>query len=314
MKMLNAALIMSGLFGSFFSTKALAHGVVFPNSAHFALKSTNKALANYPASGSSRAFAASIKTLTGATIKNTVLSAPLNNVSGKFSGTYYYSSVAADNGVFESNVVFSAYFPFGNSSFNNGAHMVTTYVGNVSNYISTGLHPVASINLFHSDHVSGAQGVLQGFYDKAAANGYNQGIQSLQHPTGGLLFGTTYFGEGSLTTYDQSFPAFLALGNNAYNSSSAAMRAFAGNLTISPLPISYLQFGKIIRPITNGNLFSTTYYPLSSLSPNPPFGPAPPGIYFANGYFGLTIGSNPLNTLLYRFIEEIPIHSRVTFF
>jgi len=271
---------------------ASAHAPIVP--VHFAhsLKVTNHALANMPVSGSSRAFQSTIKTITGLSIKNTILNTPLNGISGQFSGVAYY-------GYGNASVTYTNYtnFPatsfFGPGPLNGGFASGSQFVSSVGNSITAGIPAAgkANINLFPNSlaghTVSGAQRILQGYYNQAATNGYNGGLYLLQHPTGGLLFGTTYYSSAS-------YPGFFAFGNNYFASASAAKNALSG-LTLPASTMSYIQFGKIVRPITNGILTSTQFYN----SPyNPPYSIVP-GHLSVDGYFGVAIGSNPLNVPIY---------------
>src|ERR1700679_3841808 len=98
-------------------------------------QSTKNILANFPVSGSSRAFATSIKTLSGATIKYTILNAPLNNISGQFNGALYGKASDGAAGYFGA---FPAFLPFGNNPANGGTFLSNSVFNNLSNSISTG--------------------------------------------------------------------------------------------------------------------------------------------------------------------------------
>jgi hypothetical protein len=285
---------------------ASAHALVVP--IHFAhgFKATNNALANVPVSGSSRAFQATIKSLTGLSIKNTILNAPLNGISGQFSGVAYLGYTNATV-TYTNDFNFPATAFFGPGPLNRGYAVGDQFVSSVGNSITGGI-PTAgkvSIDLFpHSiagHTISGAQRILQGYYNQAATNGYNGGLYLLQHPTGGLLFGTTYYS-------GTSYPGLFAFGNNYFASASAAKQALSG-LTLPASTMSYIQFGKIVRPITNGIFTSTQFF---NYPYNPPYSVVP-GHLSNDGYFGVAIGSNPFNVPIFSNGLSFP-HTGPTFF
>lgn len=279
----------------------LHHGSLVTPSAHLA-----NSFRNIPVSGSSRAFYTSIKTLTGATIKNTVLNAPLTNISGQFNGVAYYSMSNATSGTYYNYYNFSSLISFGSTPLNNGFAGPAITITNTANSITTNLVPLKIFPVSFGGHaVSGAQRALQGYYNGAATSGYNAGINILQHPTGGLLFGTTYYGGGNSFS---SYPGFQAFGNNPFASAAVAGGAFT-NLQLPASTASYIQFGKLFRPITNGLVYSTQYYPPNYSTY---FGTAGPGLFYGDGRFIIAIGSNPLNTLIYG--THATILSMPTFF
>jgi hypothetical protein len=279
----------------------LAHAPVLLLKSNISFHHANNAFANVPVSGSSRAFASTIKTLVGTTIKNTVLHAPLNNISGQFTGIDFYSTTSAGGTGFyyrdPPNIIqFGSSNPFSTSqpgSQNFGlVNSITGLPGAVS-FLPLG-HPV-----------SGAQRALFNYYGTAAASGYNAGINILQHPTGGLLFGTAYYGP----PYGNSYPAFEAFGNNPYVA-MANSPSFSSLTLTQPLQ-SYIQFGKFIRPITSG-LVTGTYYGPTSYSP--PYSQPAPGPYISfYKPFALSIGKDPFNTLLYAPISGNP-YSGLSYF
>jgi hypothetical protein len=271
---------------------AFAHAPAFPINISHGFHSIH-VLANMPVSGSSRAFQTTIKSITGLTIKNTILNTPLNGISGQFSGVTYYSLNNASNGIYQNSMNLPAIAGFGANPLNNGISGQLTHITDVSNSITGGLPPkVSFLNLFPNTiggrTVSGAERLLQGYYNQAGTNGYNAGLTILQHPTGGLLFGTTYYNAGP-----SSNPGFFAFGNNPFASIPVAQASNNNGLTLSQLPTSYIQFGKFTRIITNGLFTSSQYITL-------PFTNyvATPGRAFGQGYFGIAIGSNPLNNLI----------------
>jgi hypothetical protein len=156
--------------------------------------------------------------------------------------------------------------------------------------------------------VFGAQRALLTEYNAAATGGYSVGVSVLQHPTGGLLFGTNYYGTNNLA----SASGFEAFGNNPFASNAVASQfQFGSGFSLSQPLASYVQFGKFIRPISNGSVFGTYYLPMQS---NPPFGlPLAPGTFFGAGYFVSAIGSNPLNVGLFMHVIPVPFGSP-TFF
>jgi hypothetical protein len=273
---------------------ASAHAPVVPFSFAHGYRAATHGLYNVPVSGSSRAFYTSIKTLTGVTIKNTVLNAPLSNISGQFSGVAYYSVSNATSGTYQNFYNFPSVITFGSNPLNNGyLSSIPVTLTNTANSITTNLLPLKIFPTSFGGHaISGAQRALQGYYNGAATSGYNAGINILQHPTGGLLFGTTYYGGG---TSFQSYPGFQAFGNNPFASAAVAGNAFT-NLQLPTSTASYIQFGKLFRPITNGLVYSTQYYPTNYLTS---FGTPGPGLFYGDGRFIIAIGSNPLNTFLY---------------
>ncbi len=305
------SIAFAALMGWLAQAPVLAHAPVFGTllPVHHATTSPNiRLLSNTPVSGSARAFQASMKLIVGGTIKNTVLNAPLNNISGQLTGYdyFHYSSGFA--------APYSADFPnvlaFGSNPLNNGYFNTAGINVPFGNVFSTGLQPVSSINLFHSA-VSGAQRTLQGYFNAGATAGYNGGISLLQHPTGGLLFGTVTFqsSPGSNTYY--SAPSFYAFGNNPYASAAVAQNIYNNPITLSqPLP-SYIQFGKIIRPITNGYLYGTYY---GAAIRNPPFGAGVPNPYQGFGYNIYGFGTNPFNTGMFVDPARAMTFSPYTFF
>jgi hypothetical protein len=283
---------------------ASAHAPVVPFSFAHGYRAATHGFANFPVSGSSQAFAKSIKFITGTTIKNTVLNAPLTNVSGQFNAVTYYSFTSGGVGPFY-NFPYSV--AFGSNSLNTGSMGVVNGT-NLSNSLSTVLTPIKIFpGSFGGHAVSGAQRALQGYYNSAATAGYNTGITLLQHPTGGLLYGTEYYNRGG--TSFESYPGFQAFGNNPY-ASNAVAQANYGTLSLSQPLTSYIQFGKIIRPITNGFVFGTIYIP--TVVVHPPYGPAM-GPVSSTGYFGLAIGSHSLNTSLVGTYRSIPLNSMTYF-
>jgi len=123
---------------------AFSHGSASISSAHtLALIHSTHTFVKVPVSGSSQAFYKSIKFLSGASIKNTVLNAPLSNISGQFNGTLYYNDTGPGlTGTFYS---FPAIQAFGNNPLNNNAYGEYVPIPNVSTYINGGLaHAVAA--------------------------------------------------------------------------------------------------------------------------------------------------------------------------
>jgi hypothetical protein len=245
-----------------------------------------------PGSLATKAFVNNFRTIAQGSLNNTVLTAPLNHLSGQFTGVAYYSYTNANAGKYVNYYNFPDTVYFGAGPMNNGAAGGTHAITSLGNSLTTGLHTIPLLPSKIIGHVSGAERAVLNYYDQAATGGYNTGISVLQHPTGGLLFGTTYYdgSPGSMISY----PGFQAFGSNPYASSAIAQASLNG-LTLSPLPASYIQFGKFVRPISNGFLFGTQYYPQTY---NPPY-VAGPGPYYGDGYFAIAIGSNPLNSLFY---------------
>jgi hypothetical protein len=241
-------------------------------------------------SGATRALQTNLKFISEGTLKNTVETLPLNNVSGQFNGTVYYTSTNQLQGTYSN---YPAFYPFGSNAFNNGSAYVATNISNLSNSLSTGLHPVSFLpSTFLRNSVSGAERAYARLYDTAAAGGYNTGLSVLQHPTGGVLFGTTYYAYGG-NTY-QSYPGFFAFGNSYFTSSAGAFNSYGISLS-KPLA-SYIQFGKLTRLVKNGLLSGTQYYPNNY---NPPYGTTTETALNSYGYFNTAIGSNPFNTGIY---------------
>jgi hypothetical protein len=267
------------------------HASLTPLNFHFSSKAT---ALNYrsllPVSGSSKAFAENLKLITGGTIKNTVLYAPLQNVSGQISSVNYYSETSGYPTTFYSYPSFNA---FGSNPLNVGGSGNVVTIMNFSNTLSTNLKPVSIFPFTEHSALSGAQRSLLGYYNLAASNGYNAGIKILQNPTGGLFYGTSYYyPTGNVYS---SYREFYAFGSSPYAQASVASSFFGGSTLSAPLT-SYLQFGKLTRIIHNGLLVGTDYYPYSYSSP---IYAGYPGPYYNQGANVLAIGSNPLNTGVY---------------
>jgi hypothetical protein len=266
-----------------------------------------------PLSNASKAFAFNIKTISSAAFNNTVLNTPLINVSGQFTGVSYLSTTPGFAGPFHTlspNVV-----PFGSNPLNNGfdtfisgSPVNLTFFGNslMLGGVKSGGRLIPSAVFAHLVPPSGAERAFQNLYKQAGLAGSSAGLQVLAHPTGGLLFGTTYYQNATFGATDFNiYPGFEAFGNNPFASFAAAQNFVTNPLNLTQPLVSYIQFGKFTRYISNGLLYGTFYYPVTDnalrntlLSTNiqPPFGPGTPNPFDASGFFGVAIGSNPLNT------------------
>jgi hypothetical protein len=276
----------------FCQARTEAHPVLPVN---FSLNFHRNSIPFTPISGSSRAFALTLKNIAGASIINTVQRAPLQNLTGQLNGTAYLNFSSGAAGTYTNTDFAGPYLAaFGNSNLAT-TFATTANITDVSNSFTTGLRPVISLPIFGKGITSGAERTLAGYYNAAAGAGYNTGIAILAHPTGGLLFGTQYYinSTSNLTNYLEQ-PGFFAFGNNIYNSAAVTQMAAANGVNLTGPLFSYLQFGKIIRPITNGILFGNYFVPPTYY---PPFGPATPGTLNNFNFFAQTIGSNPYNTL-----------------
>jgi hypothetical protein len=268
------------------------------------------AFSGVPVSRTSKAYASSVRNIIEATIKNTVEKAPLNNISGQLVGVDYYSYSSGVSGVF--NIDYPNVIAFGYSNpLNNGyVGSISHTVASLNNSISTGLPIIKTpINIFPSSingHVfSGAQRQLQSYYSAAARSAYNAGATALEHPTGGLLFGTNYYSNG--TASFARYSGLEAFGNNSLASESTIetlLNQSRGLILSHPLA-SYIQFGKFTRPISNGFLTGTISYRTP-----PPYGAGSPGTYFSEGYYNVAIGSNPLNVGTHATGVSLPLQSK----
>jgi hypothetical protein len=302
---------------------ALAHAPIVP--IHLSgLKAARTGYVNMPVSGSSKAFALNIKTLAGVvykntyqnTLQNTILTTPLNGISGTLNGVSIYSF---SNGVAGPFYVYPSGLAFGSSPLNIPSGPANSISNSFSGFPTSTTFPTVSIRIFPSTigghGFSGAERALQGYYNGAASAaynsgrvaGYNGGILALEHPTGGLLFGTTYYNRGGSSF--QSYPGGFAFGNNYY-ASAAGAAASNGTLSLTQPLASYLQFGSIIRPVSNGFVIGELYY--ASGASNPPYG-TNPGPFLAINRFAGAFGSNALNTFSYSNFVNIPLNS-LTFF
>ena len=301
---------------------ALAHAPIVP--IHLSgLKAARTGFSNVPVSGSSKAFALNIKSLAGAvykntyqsTLQNTVLTTPLNGISGTLNGVTIYSFSSGFGGPFD---VYPSGIAFGSSPLN-APGSVNSISNSFSGFPASTTFSTVSLRIFPSTigghGFSGAERALQGYYNGAASAGYNSGrvagynagIAALEHPTGGLLFGTTFYNRGG--TSFESYPGGFAFGNNYYASAAGAAAA-DGNLRLTQPLTSYLQFGNIIRPVSNGFVIGELYY--ASAGGNPPYG-TNPGPFYAVDKFAGAFGSNALNTYGYANYVNIPLNS-LTFF
>jgi len=277
------------------------HGV-FPAN-HLAASHLLSTIHTLPLSNASKALAFNLKTTSSAAFQNTVLNTPLINVSGQFTGVSYLSTTPGFGGPFHtlnSNVV-----PFGSNPLNNGDDTfisggpVNVPFGNslmlgASGVVKLGGRLVPSALLAHLVPTSGADRAFQNLYKQAGLAGSSAGIQVLAHPTGGLLFGTTYYQNATFGATDFNiYPGFEAFGNNPFASAAVAQLYSTNPLNLTQPLVSYIQFGKITRYVSNGLLYGTFYFPVTN---NPPFGAGVPNPYDASGFFGVAIGSNMFNT------------------
>jgi len=246
-----------------------------------------------PLSGASRAFALQLKTLSNASLRNTLLYGPLNNISGQFTGVDYYAVSNGVSGPFYHDI--PNVFAFGSSNPMNIGLQSGAYNVSLTNVITSGLPKMmVAPSIVFGHAISGAQRATLSYYEAAAASGNNLGISILQHPTGGLLYGTLYY-----QNYSYSYPGFEAFGNNPFASEAVASSVASHPLMLTQPLQSYLQFGKFTRPISNGFVFGTYYSPNTTY--NPPYGAGAPGPYRAYwGYFSAAVGSNSFNTGLYQ--------------
>jgi len=291
-------------------------------------------IANMPMSGASRAWNNLIKNVAASnyrysyptTLTNTVLTTPLTNLSGQISGLDYYSGSSGRLGPFQpdqANFVAFGSSPL-NTGFGNYGGPTRTFTNFTNSFYGGSLTPKpytpVSLTEFpyevNGRFLSGAtravhaylNGVASAGYNAGAAGGYKAGITLLEHPTGGLLYGTAYYQytPGQLTSY----PAFQVFGNNYYASEAVADAINANHLLLTQPLQSYIQFGPYIRTITGGTFFGTYSYGAVA----PPFAPGSQIPYIQAGYLFVPIGSNPFNTGIQGQIIPTPIGTPFSFY
>lgn len=291
-------------------------------------------ITNMPMSGASRAWNNLIKNVAETNYRysyptalaTTVLKTPLTNLSGQISGLDYFSFNSGRLGPFQPDQ--ANFVAFGSSPLNTGIGNVggpTRTFSNFSNIFYGGSltpQPYRPVSLIEFPYqvdgrlLSGAtravhaylNGVASNGYNAGAAGGYRAGIQLLEHPTGGLLYGTAYYqyNPGQLTSY----PAFEVFGNNSFTSEAVADAINAHPLVLTQPLQSYIQFGPFTRYINGGNFFGTYAYGAVA----PPFAPGSQIPYIQGGYLYLAVGKNALNTGIQGTVIPTPFGTPFSFY